>query len=191
MFSPLLGVFFRQAKAAAASGALCCGGLTAHSGAPCEIPVAGRVGENDAEIRWPTGSWYEHMDMGMMLQRSGPGVQDGKNAEFAADMFRIETDGHEGFGRRLHEDVIERFLVAADDLKAQTCYARKFIVDGRQARLVGLVGDPTKMACAAKIGAKTRNPSTRDGVLGFNSDWRARRDSNSRQPGSKPGTLSS
>jgi hypothetical protein len=64
----------------------------------------------------------------------------------------------------------------------------EIVVDGRQ---VKLVGDPAKLAYMMKIATKTLNLSTPDEVLRFNIDWRARRDSNSRHPGSKPGTLSS
>src|SRR5450631_133065 len=48
---------------------------------------------------------------------------------------------------------------------------------------------PAKMPCAVKMAAKTKNPSTQDEVRRFNVDWCARRDSISRPPGSKPGTL--
>lgn len=51
-------------------------------------------------------------------------------------------------------------------------------------------GSYSSLVGAIKL-ADTKNLSTSKEVLRFNGDWRARTDSNGRQPGSKPGTLSS
>ena len=56
---------------------------------------------------------------------------------------------------------------------------------------VKVVGSYRSLAGAIKFAAEKKNLSTSQKVLRFNSDWRARTDSNGRPPGSKPGTLSS
>lgn len=63
----------------------------------------------------PTGR-NEHVHMGVVLQCSGPGVENGEDAELAADISGVEADGGEAYHSRLDQDVVEDLLVAADDV---------------------------------------------------------------------------
>lgn len=59
---------------------------------------------------------HQHMHMGVVLQGSGPGMEDSEDAELAANELRVEADGGEGFHRCLDQDVVEEFLTLADNV---------------------------------------------------------------------------
>ena len=57
----------------------------------------------------------EKMEMGMEFLGPGPGMEDGQLAKLAAEVFAVKAELGQGRDRRLKEDGIERFLVAAHD----------------------------------------------------------------------------
>ncbi len=56
------------------------------------------------------------MHVGMVAQHSPPGMQDGHDADPSADVLGIVGQCHQRLGRGLHQDAIQRLLMAPDDL---------------------------------------------------------------------------
>jgi hypothetical protein len=79
-----------------------------------EALVARLDGEPSASVRSERATGHEHVQMGMPLERAGPGVQDGECSDLTAHKLRVCAQRGEGVESRSEQDWEQRLLVRAE-----------------------------------------------------------------------------
>ena len=114
--------------------------------------VGARRDPSRAVEREPS-AWHDHVHVRMMRHRRSPCVEHGCNANPGAEALWIGGDGERGFGRRLHEQVIDDALVLISDI-AQLTGQRVDNVEVADGQQLGFArGEPFLCRRALALGA--------------------------------------
>ena len=103
-------------------------------------------GDPSGAVRREPSAWDEAVDVGMVLNRLAPCVQNGKYTDLGPQVLRVLSDGAQGLRRCPEQDVVDHLLV----LQGDACQ----LMGNREDDVEVLDGQDLSLALRGPLGAR-------------------------------------